>query len=161
MGLLSVVLLIVFAVASLLLTGIILIQDEQGEGLGGLFGGGGGASFGARSGNILTKATSILGAVFLVGAFTLAWLNKTPEAGDVLGAARRGAATEQSVESWWNIDESDATEQPQSKGAEANASTSADGDTETESGDGESNGNEDSGTGNGSGESSASSSSGE
>ena len=136
MGLLSVVLLIVFAVASLLLIGIILIQDEQGEGLGGLFGGGGGASFGSRSGNILTKATSILGAVFLVGAFTLAWLNKTPEAGDVLGAARRGAATEQSVESWWIIDDSgEATDQTQSEDESAGdeANTGDDGDTDTES----------------------------
>ena len=114
MGLLSVILLIVFALASLLLIGIVLIQDEQGEGLGGLFGGGGATSFGSRTGNILTKATSILGAVFLVGAFALAWLNKTPEAGDVLGAARRGLASEQTVEAWWIVDDDESSGEEQS-----------------------------------------------
>jgi len=106
MGFIGVVLLAVFALGSLLLIVLVLIQDEQGEGLGGLFGGGGAASFGSRSGNILTKATTVLGAVFLVGAFALAWLNKTPESGDVLGASRRGASAEQSVEAWWVVGES-------------------------------------------------------
>ena len=106
MGLIGVVLLVVFALGSLLLIVLVLIQDDQGEGLGGLFGGGGSASFGSRSGNILTRSTTVLGAVFLVGAFALAWLNKTPESGDVLGASRRGASAEQSVEAWWVVGES-------------------------------------------------------
>ena len=110
MGFLSVLLLVIFVVASLLLIGIVLMQDEQGEGLGGLFGGGGATSFGARSGNILTKFTSILGGTFLVCAFVLAWLNKTPEAGDVLGAARRGAAVESTVEAWWEVDDESSSE---------------------------------------------------
>lgn len=105
MGFLSILVLVIFVVASLLLIVIVLIQDDQGEGLGGLFGGGGATSFGARSGNILTRFTSILGATFLVCAFILAWLNKTPEAGDVLGAARRGAAVESTVEAWWITDD--------------------------------------------------------
>lgn len=108
MGILTVILLVVFAVASFLLIGVILIQDEQGEGLGGLFGGGGSTTFGARSGNILTKFTSVLAAIFLVGSFALAWLNKTPESGDILGAARRGANIESSVEEWWVVGENTA-----------------------------------------------------
>jgi preprotein translocase subunit SecG len=90
-----------------MLIGIVLIQDEQGEGLGGLFGGGSSTPFGSRSGNVLTKATSVLGAVFLCGAFALAWVNKTPETGDVLGAARRGGADQTSVQEWWVIEEPD------------------------------------------------------
>ena len=110
MGFLSVFLLVIFVIASLLLIGVVLIQDDQGEGLGGLFGGGA-TSFGSRSGNILTRFTSILAATFLICAFVLAWLNKTPEAGDVLGAARRGAAEESTVDEWWVIDdESDSSQ---------------------------------------------------
>jgi len=103
MGIVSILLLIIFVAGSLLLIGIVLIQDDQGEGLGGLFGGGGATSFGSRSGNILTKTTSILGAVFLASAFILAWLNRTPQAGDVLGAARRGTAQEQTANEWWVV----------------------------------------------------------
>jgi preprotein translocase subunit SecG len=80
-----------------------MIQDEQGEGLGGIFGGGSSTPFGSRSGNVLTKFTSILGAVFLVCSFALAWINRTPESGDVIGAARRQGLTEQQTE-WWNPD---------------------------------------------------------
>jgi preprotein translocase subunit SecG len=110
MGFLSVLLLVIFAIASLLLIGVVLIQDEQGEGLGGLFGGGGSASFGSRSGNILTRFTSILGAVFLSSAFILAWINRTPETGDLLGAARRGTAVESTVNEWWVVDDAENRE---------------------------------------------------
>lgn len=108
MGFLGVLILVIFVICSLLLIVMVLVQDEQGEGLGGLFGGGSSTAFGSRSGNILTKFTSILGAVFLISAFGLAWINKTPESGDVLGAARRGAATEQNVDEWWIVEPDDA-----------------------------------------------------
>ena len=108
MGLLGILLLVVFVIASLLLVIIVLIQDDQGEGLGGLFGGGSSTPFGSRSGNVLTKFTAVLAGVFLVCSFALAWINKTPETGDVLGAARRGAAEEQTVEEWW-LEQSEMT----------------------------------------------------
>jgi preprotein translocase subunit SecG len=101
MGILGILLLIIFVIASLLLIVVVLIQDDQGEGLGGLFGGGSTTAFGSRSGNILTKFTAVLAGIFLVCSFILAWINKTPESGDVLGAARRGTAEVQDVEEWW------------------------------------------------------------
>ncbi len=101
MGFLGILLLVIFVIASLLLIVIVLIQDDQGEGLGGLFGGGSATPFGSRSGNVLTRFTAVLAGIFLVCSFALAWINKTPETGDVLGAARRGAAQERSVEEWW------------------------------------------------------------
>ena len=101
MGILGVILLVVFSISSLLLIVIVLIQDEQGEGIGGLFGGGSSTTFGSRSGNILTKFTSILAAIFLVCSFALAWINRTPESGDLLGASRRGAGQELTVDEWW------------------------------------------------------------
>lgn len=100
MGFLGIVLLVIFVLTALLLIGLVMIQDDQGEGLGGIFGGSGGASMGSRSGNILTKTTSIVGAVFLVTAFGLAWINKTPESGNVINAAREQMSQEDNE--WWN-----------------------------------------------------------
>lgn len=103
MGLLSVLLLILFIITALLLVAIVMIQDEGGEGLGGIFGGGNSNQVGNRSGNILTKTTSILGTVFLLSSFGLAWMSRTPDTGNVEAAARRlesGPTTE-----WWRTDD--------------------------------------------------------
>jgi preprotein translocase subunit SecG len=101
MGLLSIVLLIIFAIAALLMILVIMLQDDQGEGIGGLFGGGSSSAFGSRSGNILTRFTSILGAIFIVGAFALAWLNRTPESSDILERARLEQMQEAEESNWW------------------------------------------------------------
>ncbi|KGE73722.1 preprotein translocase subunit SecG [Spirochaeta lutea] len=100
MGILSILLLVIFALSAVLLVILVLVQDEQGEGLGGIFGGGGSGQIGNRKGNILTRATSILGFVFILSSLGLAWLNRTPDLGNVEAAARQQNA-EQSVE-WWN-----------------------------------------------------------
>ncbi|GAB4366762.1 MAG: hypothetical protein Kow009_03560 [Spirochaetales bacterium] len=100
MFIVSGILIVLFVLSALLLVAVVLVQDEQGEGLGGLFGGGSGTPFGSRSGNVLTRITSILGAIFILTAFGLAWINRTPESGDVIGAARRQESTQTGVE-WW------------------------------------------------------------
>ncbi len=110
MGILTVLLLIIFVIACLLLIAMVLIQDEQGEGLGGLFGGGSATPFGSRSGNVLTKFTSILAVVFIVVSLGLAWVNRTPDKGDVLGAAYRENAETENVTEWWNNSEAEKTE---------------------------------------------------
>ena len=83
-----IVLTIVFVISAVLLAALVLLQDEQGEGIGGMFGGGSGTPFGSRAGNILTRATSILAAVFLLSAFGVAWLNRSPSTDDVEARAR-------------------------------------------------------------------------
>ena len=89
MALAGILILAVFIASALLLVLVVLIQDDQGQGIGGMFGGGEGSSpFGSRTGNVLTKFTSILGAVFLVAAFALAWINRTPDRDDFLERAR-------------------------------------------------------------------------
>ncbi len=105
MAILSGFLLVVFIVTAILLIVIVLMQDEQGEGLGGIFGGGGAAPVGNRSGNILTRATSIIATIFLVTLFGYAWINRTPEHADVEAAARALEAREEGVVEWWRVDE--------------------------------------------------------
>ncbi len=107
MGPISILLLVIFVLAALLLVALVLIQDEGGQGLGGIFGGGGGASqVGDRSGNILTKTTSILGAIFMLSAFALAWFNRG-ETGDLQEAAAQLRGDDARVE-WWTVDDEEA-----------------------------------------------------
>jgi preprotein translocase subunit SecG len=101
MGLLSIILLVIFAMAALIMILVIMLQDDQGEGIGGLFGGGSTTPFGSRSGNILTRFTSILGAIFIVGAFALAWLNRSPETTDIVEKARLEQIQEAEQSNWW------------------------------------------------------------
>ena len=98
MEILSIILLVFFVLVAILLVGMVLIQDEQGDGLAGMFGGGSTSTFGSRAGNVLTKTTSVLGALFIIVALGLAIVFKTPDTGDVAAAARqKGGTTE-----WWN-----------------------------------------------------------
>ena len=101
MGIISVLLMIIFVASALLLILMVLIQDDQGDGIGGMFGGGSSTPFGSRSGNVLTRFTSILGTVFMVSALAMAWLNVSNTEGDVEGAARR-LNTETAQTEWWN-----------------------------------------------------------
>ena len=78
MGILSVVLLVFFVITAVLLVLLVLIQNEEGDSLGGIFAGGSGSAFGSRSGNVLTRATSVLGALFLIISLGLALLSRTP-----------------------------------------------------------------------------------
>lgn len=65
-------LIILEAACSLALIGLILLQKSKSEGLGMAFGSGGNDSlFGARAGNVLTKATVTIGIVFLVNTLVL------------------------------------------------------------------------------------------
>jgi preprotein translocase subunit SecG len=58
-----------------LLGGVIMLQKPKDGGLGVSFGGGmGEALFGAQMGNVLTKGTIILGAVFLLNTLVLSRL---------------------------------------------------------------------------------------
>lgn len=103
MGPISILLLVIFVISALLIVALVMIQDEGGEGLGGIFGGGGGSQqIGNRSGNILTKTTSILGAVFMLTAFGLAWFNRS-EGGDLQEAAAQLRGEGARVE-WWNVE---------------------------------------------------------
>lgn len=100
MGILSIILLVIFVIACLLLIFMVIIQDSDSDSLGGVFAGGSGSAFGSRSSNVVVRFTYVLGAIFFVASFSLALLNKS-SVGNVEKAAqgktKEGASTE-----WWN-----------------------------------------------------------
>ena len=89
MGILSVVLLVFFVAIAVLLVLLVLIQNEEGDSLGGIFAGGSSSAFGSRSGNVLTRATTVLGSLFLIISLGLALLNRTPAGVGVEEEGRR------------------------------------------------------------------------
>ncbi len=95
---------VLFVLSAVLLIIIIMLQDEQGEGLGGIFGGGSSSAFGSRTGNVLTRFTSILGAVFVITAFSLAWYNRSVDNSDLLKAAKENLNNQDTGE-WWEVPE--------------------------------------------------------
>jgi preprotein translocase subunit SecG len=99
MEILSVVLLVFFVITAVLLILLVLIQNEEGDSLGGIFAGGSGSAFGSRSGNVLTRATSVLGALFLIISLGLALLSRTP-GGRGVELEGRLLSTEETGTSW-------------------------------------------------------------
>jgi len=120
MGIISLILLVIFVIAAIVMILVILMQDDQGEGLAGMFGGGATTPVGSRSGNVLTRFTSILGAIFIVGAFALAWLNRTPESSDILERARLERLQQAEAQDWW-VERIEESAQPDGGGTEATA----------------------------------------
>ena len=88
MEVLSVVLLVFFIIIAILLVLLVLIQTEDGNHLGGLFAGGSDSAFGSRSGNVLTRATSVLGALFLIVSLGYALLVRSSGVSNVEQEAR-------------------------------------------------------------------------
>jgi preprotein translocase subunit SecG len=75
MAIIRTLLIILEAACSLALIGLILLQKSKDGGLGMAFGAGGNDSlFGARAGNVLTRATVVIGIVFLVNTLILGLL---------------------------------------------------------------------------------------
>jgi preprotein translocase subunit SecG len=99
MGVLSVVLLVFFVIVAILLVLLVLIQNSDGDSLGGIFAGGSSSAFGSRSGNVLTRATTVFGVLFLVISFGLALLNRTP-GGSGVEAAGRELSSEVTTTNW-------------------------------------------------------------
>jgi preprotein translocase subunit SecG len=68
----GIVVLVVFIIAAVLAVLMILVQDEQGDSIGGIFGATNNAI--SRSGNILTRTTGILVGIFFVAAIVLIFI---------------------------------------------------------------------------------------
>jgi preprotein translocase subunit SecG len=108
MVVLGVIFLVFFIIAAILLILLVLVQNEEGDSLGGIFAGGSASAFGSRSGNVLTKATSILGAIFLVLSLSLALINRSPSDSGVEAAAQQLAP--ESNGDWWRQNETSGAE---------------------------------------------------
>jgi len=69
-----------FALAAVLLMGVILLQRGKGVGLSGAFGGAGGhTAFGAKTGDVLTWITIIVAVIVLTGAVVLNYVFVPPK----------------------------------------------------------------------------------
>ncbi|MCQ2580247.1 MAG: preprotein translocase subunit SecG [Treponemataceae bacterium] len=99
MSVISIILLVVFVIICVLTVGIVLLQNDESDGMGGLFGGAGSQAFGSRSANVLTKTTYVLVALFFLTSFGLAILNKSPVAANL--EIPSAPAQEQNGE-WWS-----------------------------------------------------------
>lgn len=112
-----------------MIVGLVLLQNEEGDSLGGLFSGGSNSAFGSRSGNVLTKATYTLITLFFVVSFLLAWLNKSP--GDSgLETEARMQQIENAAE-WWK--ESENSDKNEAMKTDEDASKDSEKDTEDSS----------------------------
>ncbi|MDC7221258.1 MAG: preprotein translocase subunit SecG [Spirochaetales bacterium] len=114
MGVLGVILFVLYVIDAVLLALLVLIQDEQGDSLGGIFGGGSNTAFGASSSSVLVKLTRVLGILFLVLSLTVAFFLKTSNKDSIIGESRilnESAA----AGDWW---EGDAVVPEAEKGSE-------------------------------------------
>lgn len=88
---------VVEVVVCLLMGAVILLQKPKEGGLGVSFGGGmGEALFGAQMGNVLTRSTLILGAVFLLNTLILSRLTSGAVSSVMQGVKTPPPAAEQS-----------------------------------------------------------------
>ena len=107
MGVLSIILLVLFVIVSLLLIFLVAVQDEQSEGLGGIFGGGSNTAFGSHASSVVTKATATLAVVFMVLALVVAFVNKSPSQDKLLDSVKTEQV--QQTTDWWVESETPAS----------------------------------------------------
>lgn len=117
MGVIGIILLVAFVIICVLLVCLVLIQNEGGNGMGGLLGGGNSTAFGSRSGNVLTKTTYILVTLFFVATFVLAFINKAPAVRSLDAAAAQEEASTSAGGSW--LDEESGVEPAANSAGEA------------------------------------------
>jgi preprotein translocase subunit SecG len=82
-----------YVLSCLLLLLVVLLQQGKGGDMASAFGGGGSqTAFGARAGaTVLTKATSVLGVLFMIGAIALGIMGKRGET-SLMGGFKTPAA---------------------------------------------------------------------
>jgi preprotein translocase subunit SecG len=110
MGIIGILLLVVFIITAVLLILLVLVQNEEGDSLGGIFAGGSASAFGSRSGNVLTRVTSVLGALFLILSLGMALLNRGSGVAGVEAAGREQSASGENT--WWENNDTDTGNVP-------------------------------------------------
>lgn len=66
---------VIFVIVSIFIILLVLIQDEQGDGIGGVFGGGSSSIFGAKSSSVAVKITGFFIAFFFIFVVLLSFIN--------------------------------------------------------------------------------------
>lgn len=66
---------VIFVIVSIFIILLVLIQDEQGDGIGGVFGGGSSSIFGAKSSSVAVKITGFFIAFFFIFVVLLSFMN--------------------------------------------------------------------------------------
>lgn len=121
MAILGIFFIVILVISALLLVLIVLVQDEQGEGLGGIFGGGSASQvFGVQSENVLTKTTRVLALVFFLSVVGIAWVYGSRDS-DVSTDSVINTATQEQLEQnplWWKEDPKAEDSQSQDAAAE-------------------------------------------
>ncbi len=120
MGVVGIILLVVFVIVCILMIAIVLVQDEDGNGLGGLLGGSSSMTFGSRSSSVLTKTTYVLVILFFVITFALAFVNKAPKAKSLDSAVQQTQEAVTEEGDWFKSSEAAPAEMiaaPESKSA--------------------------------------------
>ena len=122
---LSVLLTTLYVVICLLLLVVVLLQQGKGGDIAAAFGGSGSqTAFGARAGaSVLTRATTVLGALFMVGAMTLAIMGQRETSSVLSGVEGPGLQPPAPVSVPTAIDP--AQETPDAESAEEPADPSA------------------------------------
>lgn len=95
MDALKVALIVIFVIISFLTILLVLIQNDEGGGLGGLLSGSGSAAFGSHSASVINKTTFVFVGLFFVIAFSIALLTKAP-------ASRKLEAVDEATEQQLN-----------------------------------------------------------
>jgi preprotein translocase subunit SecG len=83
----------IYVLSCLLLTLVVLLQQGKGGDMASAFGGGGSqTAFGARAGaTVLTKATSVLGVLFMLGAIALGIMGGRGDSSSIMGGIKAPA----------------------------------------------------------------------
>lgn len=108
MGAIGAVLLVAFVIICVLSVLLVLVQEPDNSGMGGMLGGGNSAAFGSHSASVLTKTTVVFVILFFLLTFLLALMNKGAKTRTDLSdvATESGITTTSSKEEsadWWKI----------------------------------------------------------
>ncbi|MBO4403706.1 MAG: preprotein translocase subunit SecG [Treponema sp.] len=97
------ILLVAFVIICVLLVLLVLVQNEDSNGMGSAFGGGQSTAFGAKSGSVLKKTTGVLVALFFIVTFFIAVFNRPSKAEDLSETVKQlqgDNATAQESKDW-------------------------------------------------------------
>ncbi|MBQ0039421.1 MAG: preprotein translocase subunit SecG [Treponema sp.] len=87
MGVVKTIMLVAFIIVCVLAILLVLVQNDESNGMGSAFGGGNSAAFGAHSGSVLKKTTGVLVVLFFVITFGLGLANKAIGKADLSATA--------------------------------------------------------------------------